>query len=300
MSDDVPTDQTGRAPPAHRPTRCRRVRHLPGRRLRRPVRPAHRPAGARGARLLRDRAPLDHRRRGAGAGAGGADPVGRPQVGPRRRRARCSTPRSTSWASPSSASATAPSSSPSSSAARWPGAARASTAARALTVTGRRGRRPARRPAGRPDRVDEPLRRHRPGARRVRGHRHVRPAPRWPRSSRRAGGSGASSTTPRCRTRRTASRCIAPVPAPPGRRPGPPWTMTSIIEQQVAAVRAQVGRRPGHLRPVGRRRLGGGGRAGPQGDRARSSPACSSTPACCARARASRWSRRSSATSASS
>ena len=56
----------------------------------------------------------------------------------------------------------------------------------------------------------------------------------------RAGASGASSTTPRCRTRRTASRSsrqflhhLADIP--------PTWTMTSIIEQQVAAIRAQVG-----------------------------------------------------------
>ena len=39
------------------------VRHRPRRRLRGPVRPAHRPPGARGARLLRDRPPHDHRRR---------------------------------------------------------------------------------------------------------------------------------------------------------------------------------------------------------------------------------------------
>ena len=45
---------------------------------------------------------------------------GGPEVGPRRGRARASTPRSTTSASRSSASATAPSSSPATSAARWP------------------------------------------------------------------------------------------------------------------------------------------------------------------------------------
>ena len=88
----------------------RRRRHRPRRRLRRPVRPAHRPPGARGARLQRDRAPHDHRGRGGRA----RDPAGiifsgGPDVGPRRGCAPASTRRSTSSASPSSASATAPS-----------------------------------------------------------------------------------------------------------------------------------------------------------------------------------------------
>ena len=49
--------------------RCRRPR--PRRRLRRPVRPADRPAGPRGARLLRDRPAHDHRRRDRRAQPGG-------------------------------------------------------------------------------------------------------------------------------------------------------------------------------------------------------------------------------------
>ena len=98
---------------------CPRHTRRPGprRRLRRPVRPAHRPAGARAGGVLRDRPQPDHRRRGGGAPAGGADPVRRPEERPRRRARRRSTRRSTTSASRSSASATAPSSSPSSSAA---------------------------------------------------------------------------------------------------------------------------------------------------------------------------------------
>ena len=49
--------------------RRRVVRHRPGRRLRRPVRAAHRPTGARGPRLLRDRPAHDHGRRDPGPAA---------------------------------------------------------------------------------------------------------------------------------------------------------------------------------------------------------------------------------------
>ena len=45
----------------------------------------------------------------------------------------------------------------------------------------------------------------------------------------------------------------------------PGWTHVSIIEQQVDAVRAQVGWRPGPLRALGWCRFGGGGGAGAQG-----------------------------------
>ena len=77
---------------------------------------------------------------------------------------------------------------------------------------------------------------------------------------------------------------------------------TSIIEASVAAIRAQVGAERVICGLSGRRRLGGGRRARAQGGRATSSPACSSTPACCGRARPSRSRRRSgdSSTSTSS
>ena len=47
----------------------------------------------------------------------------------------------------------------------------------------------------------------------------------------------------------------------------PTWTMTSIIEASVDGDPGPGRRRAGHLRPVGRRRLGGGRRARAQGDR---------------------------------
>ena len=53
---------------SHRRARGR-VRHRPRRRLRRPVRAAHRPARARGPRLQRDRPAHDHRRRARGEAA---------------------------------------------------------------------------------------------------------------------------------------------------------------------------------------------------------------------------------------
>ena len=79
---------------------CTRTSTGPGRRLRRPVRPAHRPPGARAEGLLRDRPAPDHRRRGGRRPAGGADPVGRAEERPRRRARRRSTRRSTTSAIP--------------------------------------------------------------------------------------------------------------------------------------------------------------------------------------------------------
>ena len=61
-----------------------RPRPRPRRRLRRPVRPADRPPGARGAGLLRDRAAHDAGRRDAGPQAEGDHPLRRPVVGLRR------------------------------------------------------------------------------------------------------------------------------------------------------------------------------------------------------------------------
>ena len=51
----------------------------------------------------------------------------------------------------------------------------------------------------------------------------------------------------------------------------PTWTMTSIIETAVDAIRTQVGDGRAICGAVGRGRLGGRRRAGPQGDRSRSS-----------------------------
>ncbi len=47
----------------------------------------------------------------------------------------------------------------------------------------------------------------------------------------------------------------------------PTWTMASFVDEAVAAVSRQVGKRPGDLRAVGRGGLVGGGGAGAQGDR---------------------------------
>ena len=52
---------------------------------------------------------------------------------------------------------------------------------------------------------------------------------------------------------------------PPGC--GSTWTMDNFVDASVAAIRDQVGERPGHLRAVRRRRLGGRRRAGAPGDR---------------------------------
>ena len=73
------------------------------------------------------------------------------------------------------------------------------------------------------------------------------------------------------------------------RQPGR-WGRSSMRRRQI---RAQVGRRPGDLRPLGRRGFGGGGAAGASGDGRSARPASLSIPAACARARRSRWSRRS-------
>ena len=62
-----------------------RPRHRPGRRLRRAVRPAHRPPCPRGARLQRDRAAHDARGGDAGPAARRHRPVRRPLLRVRRR-----------------------------------------------------------------------------------------------------------------------------------------------------------------------------------------------------------------------
>ena len=97
--DPVPAARQGRGGAA-------RARPRP----RRPVRAADRPPRPRLPRLLRARRSPDHGRRGSTAQPGGADPERRtrPPSTPRVRRG--STPASTSWACPCSASATARSS----------------------------------------------------------------------------------------------------------------------------------------------------------------------------------------------
>ena len=41
------------------------------------------------------------------------------------------------------------------------------------------------------------------------------------------------------------------------------WTMAAFRDEEIARIRAQVGKVAGHLRPVGRRRFGGRGGADP-------------------------------------
>ena len=94
----------------------------------------------------------------------------------------------------------------------------------------------------------------------------VRQRSRSPRWRSRDGASTACSSTPRSCTRRAARRCSSGSCTTPAEC-RPTWTMTSIIEQSVDAIRAPGRRREGHLRAVGRRRLRGGRRAGAQGDR---------------------------------
>ena len=185
------------------------VRHRPRRRLRRPVRPADRPPGARGARLQRDRArtrsPRPRSRHASPAGvifSGGPASVhveGAPVIDPgglRHRRAR------------SSASATAPSSWPATSAARSPAPAGASTAAPSSTCRRRGaslfcGASPAAPAAvwmSHFDTITEaPDRRSRSPP--------PRPTRRRPRSRTSTAASTACSSTPRSCTRRTARSC---------------------------------------------------------------------------------------------
>ena len=252
--------------PAGRGARARaRARRGRGRRprLRRPVLAADRAAGARARGVLRAAAAPRRRRGGAQAPPEGADPVGRPRVGVRRGRA-----------------------------AARPGAARArDPRARHLL-----------RDAG--DRAD--ARRARRGRRggRVRplaadGER--RRAGCWParRPSSRAG----CRTATRCSSRRRASRRWrrrreSPVAALEDVERGiygiqfhpevvhtpygqqilttfledicgceRTWSAASIIEEQIAAIRAQVGDGKVDLRALGRRRLLGGGAARAPRDR---------------------------------
>ena len=70
--------------------------------------------------------------------------------------------------------------------------------------------------------------------------RRRRSARRSRRSRTGSGGWPACSTTPRSGTRRTASRCCAgSCTTSPGIAPG--WTISSIIDETVAAIREQIG-----------------------------------------------------------
>ena len=159
-------------------------RHRPGGRLRRPVRPAHRPPGARGPRLQRDRAPHHHRGRAGRAArpagiifSGGPASVhveGAPRIDPGIYELGHPDPRHL---------LRRPAAGRSTSAARWPRPAGASTAAptwsrsdAALAVPVRP--RPGRPPPG----VDEPLRHHHGRARRASRSPPRRPTRRPPPS----------------------------------------------------------------------------------------------------------------------
>ena len=166
-----------------------------------------------------------------------ADPLRRPRVGLRRRRAAGSIPASTSSASRRSASATGCSCSRSTSAAAStarasPSSARPGCAPTAAALRGARGR---------ADRLDEPPRLGRRAAGgRDRRRRLALDADRRLRGAR-ARRSTASSSTPRSCTRRAARTCSrTSSTGSPARRPS--WTAAAVIEEQVERIRAQVGR----------------------------------------------------------
>ncbi len=241
-------------PPA---TDCPSTARRPGRRLRRPVRPAHRPPGARGPRLHRDRPPHDHRGRARcaqsprGARSSPAGPAsvhadGAPSIDPAIYEPAC----------PSWASATAPSSSPSSLGGE-------------VAKTGRRRVRPHRRSTSPAPREPAARRRRRPStvvwmshfdtitgaARRLRRARvdaDGTPAAAFEDAEPR--GSTASSSTPRSCTRRTARSVLRAVPlrAPAGCRP----TWTHGVDHRRS--RSQRDPHPGRQRPGRSARLSGG------------------------------------------
>ena len=216
-------------------------------------------------RLQRGRAAHDAGGRDARQGPRRDHPVRRPVLGLRGGRARRSTRRCSRPGCRCSASATA--------SRRWPGRSAAPSRTPALREYGatpaRRPRHrvdPVQRPARRPVGVDEPRRLGVRGARRDDGHRHHVRGAASPRSRTTSAGSTACSGTPRCCTRRSASRCSrTSCSAAPG------WTADWTAGQR----RRRAGRRDpragrrgaGHLRPVRRRRLLGGRGAGAEGRR---------------------------------
>ena len=124
-------------------------------------------------------------------------------------------------------------------AAPWPAPASAEFGRTPLQVVGG-GRDAVPRAAARAVGVDVARRRGVGGAGRLRRRRHDRRTPRSRRSRTRPRGWPACSSTPRCCTPSTARRCsstsctTSPVLEPT-------WTMTNVIDEQVAAIRAQVG-----------------------------------------------------------
>ena len=260
---------------AERPARDRRQRGRRRRpRLRQPVRAAHRAPRPRAQRLLGAAARTTRRsseleRRGASAD----HPLGRPELGLRRRRARSRTPRSGAAASPCSASATARSSWPTSSAATSSRPRSASTDPATVTIgdRGRAVRRPRSDAAGLdeprrldhgaagglqrhgPDRFDPVRRPRRPVAQPVRhpvpprGRAHAARPGRPAQLRRRARRASRPTWTPaqlhRVDRRRDPASASTPTPATVG-----------------------IGRQ-GHLRAVGRRRLGRRRGARPPGRR---------------------------------
>ena len=272
----------------------------PRRRLRRPVRPAHRPPGARGARLQRDRAPHHHRRRDR-------RPRSRRASSSRRARSR-STSRARPRIDPASTTLGVPV------LGICYGAqlvAQQLGGEVARTGRGEYGRTEldasstaacSSAPTSRPTQhgVDEPLRLDHRGARRAspsprrtadapvaaledaeRGIYGVQFHPEVVAHAARPGDARSTSST----TSAAAS---------------PTWTMTSIIETQVERDPGAGRPRPGDLRPVRRRRLRGRRRARAQGHRPPAHLRVRRHRAACARARASRSSRPSAATRASS
>ena len=234
------------------------------RRLRRPVRPADRQAGAPAARLLRDRPPPDHRRGGRRPAAGGADPLRRTQERPRRRRAVARPGDLRARRADARHLLRRPAHRP---ALRWHRRARPARRVRAGQVAPRPAvAGAARRCARRPRRVDEPLRRHHRGAAPASSPGPRRRTRRWPCSRTTTGASTACSSTPRSSTRRTAWACCGgSCTSGPGSPPT--WTMSSIIDEQVGRIRAQVGDGRAHLRALRGRRLVGRRGARPPGHR---------------------------------
>ena len=138
------------------------------------------------------------------------------------------------------------------------------------------------------DRVDEPRRRRAEAC--PPGFRAWPPATtarsrRWPT---RSGSSSACSSTPKSRTRRAAAEDPRELPLPHLRAAGrlDHGQLSSRPRRRASAGRSA--RDQVHLRPLRRRRLLRGGRAGPPGDRRPARPASSSTTACCARGRPNR------------
>ena len=227
---------------------------------------------ARDARLLRDPSVRRRRRLRPRVRAEGHHPVGRPEQRDSRRARRGRPRRSGRWACRCSASATA--------CRRWPRSWAAAVEARTVREFGyaevrarghsrllRRHRGPAQRRRPRPARrLDEPRRQGHalpPGFKVIAQQRLRARSRRWP--TRRAASTPCSSI-PKSRTRSRARRssrasCTTSAAARAD------WNMPDYVDEAVAAIRAQVGKRRGDPRPFRRRRLVGRRRADPPRDR---------------------------------